>query len=282
MKKFIVFLLIAFLVKFVDAQDIQLAETGDYKRFVNSTTYVVKIPDPFSIYNGVIEEILAKMWTITDYEIIEWTEFEQKKSDSKSSFIFLSEAQRVENNKVLRYNILNLVMGSKYNDINKMPDLGSVPLSYADDEFSEEEQSYVYKLAGVLQFMQYYVNYQIANPGTKLQDVVNKEKEELHKKELWLVEDDLESSINSLSKIKKYYKHDVKIVSREDVENAIFENNPTVAYLHLVAPKSNTDKSKCWKFILSAEDGKPLFYSYTKTNDNNPGKLLGKDLKKMN
>jgi len=218
MKKLIVFLLIAFLVKFVDAQDIQLAEAGDYKRFASSTTYVVKIPDPFSIYNGVIEEILAKMWTITDYEIIEWTEFEQKKSDSKSSFIFLSEAQRVENNKVLRYNILNLVMGSKYNDINKMPDLGSVPLSYADDEFSEEEQSYVYKLAGVLQFMQYYVNYQIANPGTKLQDVVNKEREELHKKELWLVEDDLESSINSLSKIKKYYKHAVKIVSREDIE----------------------------------------------------------------
>ncbi len=282
MKKLIVFLLIAFLVKFADAQDIQLAETGDYKRFVSSTTYVVKIPDPFSIYNGVIEEVLAKMWTITDYEVIEWAEFEQKKSDSKSSFIFLSEAQRVENNKVLRYNILNLVMGSKYNDINKMPDLGSVPLSYADDEFSEEEQSYVYKLAGVLQFMQYYVNYQIANPGTKLQDVVNKEREELHKKELWLVADDLESSINSLSKIKKYYKHAVKIVSREDIENAIFENNPNVAYLHLVAPKSNTDKSKCWKFILSAEDGKPLFYSYTKTNDKNPGKLLGKDLKKMN
>lgn len=282
MKKIIVFLLIVFLVKFINAQDIQLAETGDYKRFVNSTTYVVKIPDPFSIYNGVIEEILAKMWTITKYEIIEWDEFQQKKSDSKSSFIFLSEAQRVENNKVLKYNILNLVMGSKYDDINKMPDLGSVPLSYADDEFSEEEQSYVYKLAGVLQFMQYYVNYQLTNPGTKLQDVVNKEKEELHQKELWLVHDDLESSINSLSKIKKYYKYDVKIVSRDDIENAIFENNPNVAYLHLVAPKSNTNKSKCWKFILSAKEGKPLFYSYTRTNDKNPGKLLDKDLKKMN
>ncbi len=282
MKKQLLLVCFIFTVFFAKAQDIQVAELSDYNRLMKSTTYVVKIPDPFSVYNNVIEKKMKENWTITPYKIIDWNEFEQKRADKNASFIFVSEAQRIENKKILKYNILNFVMGTPSKDINKMPDLGSVPLSYSNDEFAEEEDTYVYILGGVLMFMQYYANYQLKNPNSKIQDVINKEKAVLHQKELWLIKDDLDNDANSLSKIQKTYNHSVKIVSREDVENAISQKNTNVAYLHLVLPRTTSDKSRSWKFILSAADGKPLYYTYSRTKKGDDGKLSAKDLKKMN
>lgn len=275
----IVLLIFLLKITYLHSQT-QFADETQLKSFLGTTTYVVLEDTPFSVFNSVVEEKMKKLWSITPYKVVKADEFIIMSKNPKNSFIYISLAQLTQNGKADNtniYNILNLVLGDKSGNINKMPDLGSVPLSFEEDE----EEAYGYKIGGILMAMQYYVNDKIKHPNDKIEDLAKKNIGEIKKKELWLLASDLGEELNTLEKIKKIYPFPVKLVSEDEIEKAIDQKRPNVAFLHKIAPvelkKNGT--SQCWNFIISTEEGKPLYFDQHKIENIHSSGLLIEDFK---
>ncbi len=256
----------------------QFANEAQLKSFPSTTTYVVMEDTQLSLFNNSITDLMKKLWTITPFKVISAQEFNKLNKSPQNSFIYISLAQltkygKADNDNI--YNILNLILGDKSGDINKMPDLGSIPLSYEEDN-----EGYVYKLGGLLLAMQYYVNYKIQNPKDKIEDLAKKYVAEVKSKELWLLATDMASEVNTLDKIKKVYPYQVKLVSEEEIEKAIDLKNPNVAILHKIGPaETSKNGGQCWKFIISLKEGKPLYFDQHKIDNSHPNGLLIEDFK---
>ncbi|MEI8202827.1 MAG: hypothetical protein WCH34_07435 [Bacteroidota bacterium] len=257
----------------------QFANEQQLNAFLKTTTYVVLEETPFSLFNASIENVMKKHWTITPFKIITADEFTKTNRNPQNSFIYISLAQFSGNNSdnLNTFNILNLILGDKSGNINKMPDIGSVPLSYEE----VEDEAYAYKLGGLIMAMQYYVNYKIQHPKESIQDLAKKNVGEIKTKELWLVAKELAPDMNTLDKIKKVYPYKVKLVSEEEIEKAIEEKNTNVVFLHKISPEEakKNSKAQCWIFIISASDGKPLYFDQHKIDNQHPDGLLSDDFK---
>jgi hypothetical protein len=273
--------IIAFVLFKLDAQsqDIVVASQSHYKLFMKSTTYLVQYDNPFSSFNAAMEDAMKKYWYITPWELISSAEFEKKRSEKSSSFLFLSEAM-AEKREDLRFNILNVVMGSSSGNLNTMPDLGSVPLSYAfgDDEFVEEE--YVYKLGAILRFVQFYIESNVKAADTDVKSIVKENGKFIRSKEIWFIQEDLDNEVNTVQKIAGVYDGKVKIVTEQEVAQAIASKNPDVLILHKVGP-GDGNTGKCLKFIVSVATGIPYYYSITEISSNKPDAFLAADFKKL-
>lgn len=273
MKKVIAFIALSLLASQIRAQ-IKFASAAQIKLFLKSTTYVVEDGNPASSFNDTLKSCMKKFWTITPYQFITSDEFDAKKGSDKNSFIMLSDAEQMEDGVKCTYNFLNLILGGA-SDLNYMPDLGSVPLSYSD--VSEDE--YLYKLGGILVFMQNHVKYASQHPSAKL-TLINKDtKIDIKTKELWLLKSELPKDFNTPEKIKTVYPYKVKLVTKEDIRKAIDAGNPDVVYLHKVGPEGTMAGGKCWKFLVTAKEGEVLYYDGHTISDAKPDALLEKDFK---
>lgn len=273
-----ILLLIAFA--FTSTQllsQVNFASSSEIKQFLKSKALVVKTDDPFSSLDSVLEVYMKKFWTITQYEFITSDEFETKMTSTAYSFIYLSEGEIKEGNTTCTYDILNLILGGS-TDINKMPDLGSVPLCYTD----QDEGKYIYKIGGILQFMQTHVNYACEHTSVT-PTIINKDSGyDIKKMELWLLKDDLPSNLNTTDKIKLVYSYTVKIVTAEDICKAIENKTENIVYFHKIGPGTTAAGCKCWKFLVTAKDGEVLYYDSHKVDASNPDAFLEKDFKVIN
>ena len=270
MRKISVVALVLVLMFPLAQAQIKAPSKENIERFLKSKTYVVLEDNPFSVFNDFVSNQMKTIWKITPFEIISSEEFEKKMGDENSSFLFVSQAMfgskkavaantkdEEGNEDAFNYTIINLVMGDASKNLNRMPDLCIVPVAYAD----VDEDTYEYKLAALIEFMAYYIDYVRANPGKDIQQVVKDNASELKNYELWFVEGDLATNVNTLAKIKQFYPYAVKIVTAEEIQKAIAEHNPKVAFLHKVGPEgTGSNGSSCWKFIMAAKDGKPLYF----------------------
>ena len=266
---------------FAYSQDIPVASAEQFKRFKESRTYLVKYDDPFSMFNEYIIEDMSKVWKITPYKVISSTEFETLSKNKKNSFIFLSEIFKEEGDKTAKWNLLNITLGSNSGsaNMNSMPDLGSAPLNYAS-ESNDDEDEYLYKLGGILRFFQYYINYNLSNPGSDIKAVVKSNKSKLIGKELWLLKSDMAEEVNSTEKISKYFSGTVKFVTPEDIRMAIHNGDEKVVFLHQVCPNNSAGKWSL-KFLISASDGCPLYYDVSTISGNKSGKFSASDFKSI-
>jgi hypothetical protein len=273
--KQIIFLAIMLTVSFNLSAQIKFANALEIKTFLKSKTLVVLDEDQGAAnFNEALKACVTKFWTITPYEFINTQQFDTKKSSKAFSFIMLSEAEQFEKGVSCKYNFLNLVLGGSA-DLNAMPDLGSVPLSYTD----VDEASYLYKIGGLLLFMQTHVKYTNDHPGAKL-ELTNKDSgTDIKTKELWLLKEELPANFNTLDKIKTVYPYTVKLVSKDDIKKAIDDKNPNVVYLHKVGPEGTMSGGKCWKFLVTANNGEVLYYDGHNIDASNPDAFLIKDFK---
>ncbi|NJO91025.1 MAG: hypothetical protein HC831_20205 [Chloroflexia bacterium] len=104
---------------------------------------------------------------------------------------------------------------------------------------------------------------------------------QLHGKTLYLVADELSKEINSLPKIKKVYTDNVKIVTRDEIKQAIEERAPNIVFLHKVGPEGTRLDSRCYKILIGADDAKFYYFDYHEVGDKpeNADAFLVKDLK---
>ncbi len=259
-----------------------LVRPEDVKAFLKSTTYVVLEDNPMSGYNFKIKEAVEKSWKITPYKFITTKEFEPMRNDIEKSFLVLIQMKFDKDKIPAVYNFMSLSMGAAVKKLTDMPDVCSIPLSY----FGVPEDNYIYKIEGLIRFMQAHIKLIDQNPAlikNNIYDYYNKNTKDVKTKELWVVENDLEKTTRELVKIRKNYPFTVKVVTTDNIEKAIAEKNTNVVYLHKVGPDGTRLQSRCYKILLGAGDDQAYYYevhTISKSDGEGDG-FLDSDFKKV-
>ena len=276
MKKFSILIFLAFITPISLFAQLKFADAKTVNDFLKTKTYIVLEDVVFSDFNNVINEVAAKHWKITKYEIIDVATFEKINKNPNNSFLIVTIGEVTGLPSSMSFNLLNLVMGNASGDINKMKEIIIVPLSYYSED-SEDEDSYAYKLGGILDAFQYFV---LNQPGDDWKAWVKESKKDLKDKELWLTASDLSSNAKTLEQIKSVYPYPVKIATKEAIQEAIDKKMSNVAFVHKIGDDKNIN-AYCMKIIISCADGKLLYLNYDKITKNEPAGMLLKDFKAL-
>ena len=161
-----------------------------------------------------------------------------------------------------------------------MPDLCAVPVSYKN----VGEEYYIYKLAILVRFMQNHIKLITENPDIISSNVFkhyNDNIQNIKGKTLYLLENELDKEVNSAARIKKVYPEKFKIVTKEDIEEAINNRDPNVVFLHKVGPEGTKVNARCYKIVIGAADAKFYYFDYHKIDEKTPDGFLESDFKKL-
>ncbi len=261
-------------------QDV-VADGKAIEKFFKSKTYVVYDTNIFGSYNKAIKKAVDKYWTLTPVEYITTSKYNQIRRIDKNSFIVRTKVNFDKDKSKTSYTFLSVVLGSNRMSMAMMPDLCSFPLSYYNVDYDK----YEYKLGAVIKFMQNHILLIRDNPQLRKKNIYkyyNKNVSKLAKKTLYIIKDELDKKVNTLSKIRKYYSGKVVITTPEEIEKIILKKDPDAVFLHKVGPSKNDDKLRIYKLIMGAADGKLYYFNYHKYKKGKANDaFLASDFKKM-
>jgi hypothetical protein len=252
----------------------------DVDALFTTKTLVVLEENPLMEYNSIIKKVMQQEWNITEYGFITSKEFEQKRMDAQYSFIYMSRVTFESDKTDASYRFLHLSVGGDYYRLNEMPDIASVPLAYYD----VEEESYAYKLAILVRFLQNHAKLLKEHPEIISANVFkhyNDNIKDIKGKTLYLLQEELAPSVNTVARIKKVYPYKFEIVTMEDIEQAIKDRNPDVVFLHKVGPEGTKLDARCYNVIIGAADANFYYFDYHKISDKNPDGFLESDFKNL-
>ncbi|MDY0201034.1 MAG: hypothetical protein WC951_07575 [Bacteroidales bacterium] len=279
MKRFLV-LLCLISVSAATFAERYVSRPDDIKTFLGTTTYVVLEDNPMSDYNFKIKEAVERSWKITPYEFISATQFEEMRSDISKSFLVKLQIKFTGDKLEATYNFLSVVLGAAVKKHTDLPDICSLPLGYN----SVGEENYAFKVEALIKVAQKHIKNLDANPKLIKKNIFkpyNNNRKLVKNKELWILERDLDKSVRSLTDVRKNYPHSVKIVTPEDIENAVKEKNDNVVFLHKVGPDGTRLQARCYKLLIGAGDGELYYYTYHMINKKQGDGFLIKDFKKI-
>jgi len=279
MKKLFFITILSLLSSLLWAQK-EVPSKSELKQFKQSKTLVVLSDDPFGGYNFKIKEAFNNTWKVTPFEFISTADYEAKRQDKSYSFLTFDEVWFDKDKTKAKYNFLSLTLGGKYKTQKEMPQLCTIPVSYAD----VDEDNYLYKLTALIQIIQNHIHFVESTPG--LTDInvtkkINDNAYQLKDKELYVIKDELTKAINTEAKFKSLYPYAFKFVTREELEKAIDEKKANIAFLHKVGPEGTKRKARCYNTIIGSKDAEMYYFSYHMINDKYKDGLLEKDLKKI-
>jgi hypothetical protein len=252
----------------------------EIKQFMASKTCVVLENDPFSAYNSYIKEAVKISWNITPYEFIEVKEFNIRRLNPAYSFIVLTETNFDKDKSGSVFNFINLLQGKKVNKLSEAPEICAVPLSFA----GEDDFEYGYKLGAILAFMQKHAKMISEDPsltGRKYLKYYNKFVPEVNKKTILVRKEDLSPEISTIESIKAIYPYDIKIVTEDDIVDAITKKAPNTLVLHKVGPVGEWKSGYCFKMLIGADDANMYYYNQHMVDEKNPNGLLESDLRRL-
>jgi hypothetical protein len=252
----------------------------DISAFYNTKTLVVLQDNPLLEYNQVIKDVMKQEWTITPYEFITMAEFEQLRMDPKYSFLYMTQVMFDNDKTDAKYRFIHLSLGGDYARMNQMPDIASVPLAY----YNVDEDNYIYKLALLVRFIQNHALLIRDHPEIVSANVFkhyNDNMKDIKTKTLYLLEEELSNEVNSAARIKKIYPYKFKIVTKEDITEAIKNRDTNIVFLHKVGPGESKMDARCYKVIVGAADANFYYFDYHRISDKKPDGLLAEDFKRM-
>ncbi len=281
MKNIIVFLSLFLISPAIFAQG-PFPTDEQMKAFKVSKTLVVMEEDPFSVYNAAIKEAVKKCWTITHYEFVSYDEFRKHKKDPAYSFLLLTSTAFEKDRAGVNYDFLNLLLGDPVNNLSKLPEFCSFPLTYT----GTDDDGYVSKITVILLFLQNHVRNILEHPSSislkyRYLKYYNVNMQLLKDKELWLAEEDLAPEISKEEGIRAVYPHPFRLVSEEDIDEALAgKPEEGMAFLFKVGPEGNADKGRVYKMILGT-DGTLYYFNYHLLSKKKPNAFLVSDLKRI-
>ncbi len=279
MKRIVVLLMCSGLISIGHSQG-YVPSREDINTFFTTKTLVVLEDNPLMEYNQNIKQVMKQEWNITDYDFISFKEFEEKRMDPQYSFLIMTQVS-FENDKTdAIYRFLHLSLGGDYFRLNQMPDIASVPLAY----FNVDEDNYAYKLGILVRFIQKHASLIKEHPEIVSANVLqhyNDNIKEIKDKTLYLLENELAKEVNSVARIKKIYPYRIKIVTKEEIEQAITDRKDDVVFLHKVGPEGTKLNARCYKVIIGAGDANFYYFDYHKISEKNPDGFLASDFKKL-
>lgn len=249
-----------------------LASKQQIGMFKNSRTCVV-FEDGISFYNAYIKDAVQKYWKATSYEFIDQKEFEKRRTDSKYTFIVLTDGANDKDPGGISYSYINLVLGDVSGILTRMPEYCSIPLSYSGDNGTD----YEYAVPSIVKFMQIHVkNLENDRFPISLNGLKHYNKTGFKDKVLLLNKDKMASNVNSPEKIKPVYQYDVKLLSTAEIQEELANNPPNALFHFHVGPQKETGAGKCFEMIFDIE-GNLFYYSSRKITNDNPDGFNLKD-----
>jgi hypothetical protein len=104
---------------------------------------------------------------------------------------------------------------------------------------------------------------------------------DIKKKTLLVEEADLAEEVNTLDKIKALYPFDIKIVSADDIEKAVFDQTPNTLILHQIEPGDDDNIGRSYKIIYGVDDNKIYYFNFENITQKRPAGMLAKDFKRI-
>lgn len=252
----------------------------DINSFFHTKTMVVLLDDPLKEYNLVIKDVMKQEWKVTKYDFISFKQFDEMRNDPQYSFLYMSSVTFEKDKTDAQYRFLFLSLGGDYARMNQMPDLAAIPLAY----YNVDEDNYIYKLAILVRFIQNHVKLIHEHPEIVSSNVLqyyNDNMKEIKDKTLYLLEDELAPDVNSPARIKKIYPYKFKIVTKDEITQAIKDRDPNVVFLHKVGPEGTKINARCYKIIIGAADANFYYFDYHKISDKKPDGFLASDFKRL-
>jgi hypothetical protein len=280
MKKFTLIFTVCLLTGLLTAQVQYLPTKEDLGKVLKSKTYVVIEESPMSDFNFEIKDVMANEWKLTEFEFIKNAEFEKLSSNENYSFLYTSQVSFEKDKTESRYIFLHFSLGGPNLTIDDLRDMCSVPLAY----FGTDPENYIYKLGTIVRFIQNHVNLIYEKPeliSNNIFKFYNDNIKDIHAKTLFLVQDELSPDISTPARIKAIYPYKFKIVTREEINQAIKDGNEEVVFLHKVGPEGKRSEARCYKIIIGAADANFYYFDYHMVSEKNPDGLLESDLKKL-
>jgi hypothetical protein len=276
----IAFIIAAMAISFSLKGQAPFPSKDEIKQFMASKTCIVLESDPFSLYNKYIKEAVKTYWNITPYEFIEVKEFNVRRLKPAYSFIVLTETNFDKDKSASLFNFINLLQGKKVNKLGETPEICAVPLSFA----GEDDIGYSYKLGVILSFMQKHAKMISEDPsltGRRYLKYYNKFVPEVNKKTILVKQEDLSPDISTVERIKAIYPHDIKIVTEDEIVDAITKKSPNTLILHKVGPVGERKSGYCFKMLIGVDDANMYYYNQHMIDAKNPNGLLESDLKRL-
>jgi hypothetical protein len=273
--------LVLMLTSGIRAQETKKVTYADKKQiesFFKSKTMVVMDDNPLIGYNIVVADAVKKHWTITPYEVVNPEQFEKMRTDPALSFIFLSKVQLEKDEEEVYYLYMNIVMGAPSDDLTDMPELLSLPLAYT----GVDEDNYVDKLPLMIRFAQLHLDrLKTARTPRLVYNLKNYSdiSKELKNKTLLVKESDLSEEVNSLEKIQKEYPGTVKIVTSEEMVQAIETQAPNTAILHQIGPGEDENSGRSYREIFGTDDARLYYYNHQAITQRRPAGMLARDFR---
>ena len=255
-------------------------EPEEVERFYNTTTYVVLEDNMFSQYNVFIKDAVEEYWEITGYDFISTKQFNEMRRDPDKSFIVLTGTRFDKDKSGTIFNFLNLLLGKDVGRIEYMPEFCAIPLSTQE----EDDTEYSHKLGMVVRFMQAHVDHIKEDPslkGKKYLKYYNKFVPEAQNKTILVAKEDLVPDLRTEEAVDKYYPHNLKIVSDEEVDEAIKNKAEDTLVLHKVGPSDTGRGGLCFKMLIGTDDARMYFYGEHKISKRRPNGLLENDLRRI-
>ena len=104
---------------------------------------------------------------------------------------------------------------------------------------------------------------------------------DVKEKSLWLVEEEMAPDINSAARIRKVYPHDFKLVTKDEIREAIRNRDEDVVFPHKVGPEGTRLQARCYKILIGAADAQFYYYNYHKVSGKKPDAFLSNDFKRL-
>ena len=252
---------------------------NEIKQFTASITCAV-LESGNPVWNTYISRGMKEFWTITPFEIIDYSEFEKRRDDPGYSFVILTETSFEKDKSGTRYNYINLLQGKDVEELGEMPEICAVPLSVAEADNME----YGNMMGPVLLFMQHHAGKISEDPsltGRRYLRYYNRNTPEVKSRKILVKQEDLAPSVNDQTKLRASYKYKIEIVDEEEIVRAVKERRPFTLILHKVGPEGNSGGGICFKMLFGTDDSDMYYYNEHTIDRLNPGGLLPADLKRL-
>jgi hypothetical protein len=207
-------------------------------------------------------------------------EFNVRRLNPAYSFIVLTETNFDKDKSGSVFNFINLLQGKKVNKLSEVPEICAIPLSFV----GEDDIGYGYKLGAIVSFMQKHAKMISEDPsltGRRYLKYYNKNVPEVSKKTILVNKEDLSPEISTIESIKAIYPYDIKIVTEDDIIDAITKKAPNTLVLHKVGPVGEWKTGYCFKMLFGTDDADLYYYNHHLIDAKNPNGLLESDLKRL-
>jgi hypothetical protein len=274
--KYILFLTLCLISLGVKANN-PLATKQQIGMFKNSKTCVV-MESGVSFFNAPVKEAVQKYWKATGYEFIDQQEFEKRRNDPKYSFIVLMQGEYDKDPEGVSYSYISLLLGDRSDNLTKMPEFCSIPLSYSGDL----DADYEYAIPAIIKFMQIHVKnlekdrFAISINGLKFYN-----KTGYKDKVLLLNKDKMAPNADTPAKISAVCSYKVKLLSVSQIKSELADNMVNTLFHFHVGPSGEGGAGKCFEMLFDAE-GNLYYYNSRKVTNENPDGFSLTDFNNIN